>query len=93
MKSILPRNNISVEFGAMLSVSMVWCLSRGRTCQRNLPDTRERRLLQAAYLYQLGAEEMLLDVFDGLPGLEAAMKEIYPKTDVNVALCIKFTMR
>lgn len=34
-------------------------------------------------LYKRGAEEVLLGVFDGLPGLEAAMKEIYPKADVQ----------
>lgn len=34
-------------------------------------------------LYERGAEEVLLGVFDGLPGLEAAMKEIYPKADVQ----------
>lgn len=34
-------------------------------------------------LYERGAEEVLLGVFDGLPGLEAAMKEVYPKADVQ----------
>lgn len=34
-------------------------------------------------LYERGAKEILLGVFDGLPGLEAAMKEIYPKADVQ----------
>ncbi|WP_188634433.1 IS256 family transposase, partial [Lentibacillus kapialis] len=34
-------------------------------------------------LYERGVEEVLLGVFDGLPGLEAAMKEIYPKADVQ----------
>lgn len=34
-------------------------------------------------LYERGAEEILLGVFDGLPGLGAAMKEIYPKADVQ----------
>ena len=34
-------------------------------------------------LYERGAEEILLGVFDGLPGLEAAMKEVYPKADVQ----------
>lgn len=34
-------------------------------------------------LYDRGAEEVLLGVFDGLPGLEAAMKEVYPKADVQ----------
>jgi len=34
-------------------------------------------------LYNRGVEEVLLGVFDGLPGLEAAMKEIYPKADVQ----------
>lgn len=36
-----------------------------------------------ADLYERGAQEVLLGVFDGLPGLEAAMKEIYPKADVQ----------
>ncbi|MEF3331729.1 IS256 family transposase [Oceanobacillus oncorhynchi] len=34
-------------------------------------------------LYERGAKEVLLGVFDGLPGLEAAMKEVYPKADVQ----------
>lgn len=34
-------------------------------------------------IYERGAEEVLLGVFDGLPGLEEAMKEIYPKADVQ----------
>ncbi|WP_461183826.1 IS256 family transposase, partial [Virgibacillus kimchii] len=34
-------------------------------------------------LYKRGAEEVLLGVFDGLPGLEDAMKEVYPKADVQ----------
>lgn len=34
-------------------------------------------------LYERGVHEVLLGVFDGLPGLEAAMKEIYPKADVQ----------
>lgn len=34
-------------------------------------------------LYERGAKEILLGVFDGLPGLEAAMKEVYPKADVQ----------
>lgn len=34
-------------------------------------------------LYNRGIEEVLLGVFDGLPGLEEAMKEIYPKADVQ----------
>ncbi|MEW9678060.1 IS256 family transposase, partial [Lentibacillus sp. L22] len=34
-------------------------------------------------LYERGAEEVLLGVFDGLPGLETAMKEVYPKADVQ----------
>lgn len=36
-----------------------------------------------ADLYERGVQEVLLGVFDGLPGLEAAMKEIYPKADVQ----------
>ncbi|TXK66238.1 IS256 family transposase [Paenibacillus sp. N3.4] len=34
-------------------------------------------------LYRRGAEEVLLGVFDGLPGLENAFKEVYPKADVQ----------
>lgn len=34
-------------------------------------------------LYDHGAKEILLGIFDGLPGLEEAMKEIYPKADVQ----------
>lgn len=34
-------------------------------------------------LYDRGTEEILLGVFDGLPGLEASMKEMYPKADVQ----------
>jgi putative transposase len=34
-------------------------------------------------LYDRGVEEVLLGVFDGLPGLEEAMKSIYPKADVQ----------
>ncbi|WP_269411063.1 IS256 family transposase [Lentibacillus daqui] len=34
-------------------------------------------------LYERGAQEVLLGVFDGLPGLETAMKEVYPKADVQ----------
>lgn len=34
-------------------------------------------------LYDRGAKEILLGIFDGLPGLEEAMKEIYPKADVQ----------
>lgn len=34
-------------------------------------------------LHKRGAQEILLGVFDGLPGLEAAMKEVYPKADVQ----------
>lgn len=34
-------------------------------------------------LYDRGAQELLLGVFDGLPGLEAVMKEIYPKADAH----------
>lgn len=34
-------------------------------------------------LYDRGVEEVLLGVFDGLPGLEEAMKSVYPKADVQ----------
>lgn len=34
-------------------------------------------------LYNRGAEEVLLGVFDGLPGLDAAFKETYPQADVQ----------
>jgi putative transposase len=34
-------------------------------------------------LYTRGAEEVLLGVFDGLPGLDAAFRETYPKADVQ----------
>lgn len=34
-------------------------------------------------LYDRGAQEVLLGVFDGLPGLDAAFRETYPKADVQ----------
>lgn len=34
-------------------------------------------------LYRRGAEEVLLGVFDGLPGLDNAFKEVYPNADVQ----------
>ncbi|MDY7224730.1 IS256 family transposase, partial [Halalkalibacterium halodurans] len=34
-------------------------------------------------LYSRGLEEVLLGVFDGLAGLEEAMKAVYPKADVQ----------
>lgn len=34
-------------------------------------------------LYARGAKEVLLGVFDDLPGLDAAFREIYPKADVQ----------
>lgn len=34
-------------------------------------------------LYSRGATEVLLGVFDGLPGLDEAFREIYPKADVQ----------
>jgi putative transposase len=34
-------------------------------------------------LYSRGATEVLLGVFDGLPGLEDAFREVYPKADVQ----------
>lgn len=34
-------------------------------------------------LYRRGLEEVLLGVFDGLPGLEDAFKSVYPKADVQ----------
>lgn len=34
-------------------------------------------------LYNRGAQEVLLGVFDGLPGLDAAFRETYPKADVQ----------
>jgi putative transposase len=34
-------------------------------------------------LYTRGAHEVLLGVFDGLPGLEEAFKAVYPKADVQ----------
>lgn len=42
-------------------------------------------------LYRRGATEVLLGVFDGLPGLEEAFKETYPKADVQH--CITHKMR
>jgi putative transposase len=34
-------------------------------------------------LYKRDVKEVLLGVFDGLPGLEEAFKEVYPKADVQ----------
>lgn len=34
-------------------------------------------------LYNRGVQEVLLGVFDGLPGLDAAFRETYPKADVQ----------
>ncbi|KQB94177.1 transposase, partial [Geobacillus sp. PA-3] len=34
-------------------------------------------------LYKRGVKEVLLGVFDGLPGLEEAFKAVYPKADVQ----------
>jgi putative transposase len=34
-------------------------------------------------LYRRGAQEVLLGVFDNLPGLEDAFREVYPKADVQ----------
>jgi putative transposase len=34
-------------------------------------------------LYRRGAQEVLLGVFDGLPGLDDAFREVYPKADVQ----------
>ncbi|WP_343890549.1 IS256 family transposase, partial [Kribbella sandramycini] len=34
-------------------------------------------------IYRRGCEEVLLGIFDGLPGLEEAMKTIFPKADVQ----------
>jgi transposase-like protein len=34
-------------------------------------------------LYKRGAQEVLLGVFDGLPGLDDAFREVYPKADVQ----------
>jgi putative transposase len=34
-------------------------------------------------LYTRGVQEVLLGVFDGLPGLEEAFKSVYPKADVQ----------
>lgn len=42
-------------------------------------------------LYQRGAREVLLGVFDGLPGLEEAFRETYPKADVQH--CVVHKMR
>lgn len=42
-------------------------------------------------LYNRGATEVLLGVFDGLPGLETAFKETYPKADVQH--CVVHKMR
>ncbi|MNC34292.1 Transposase, Mutator family [compost metagenome] len=33
-------------------------------------------------IYDRGVQEVLLGVFDGLPGLDAAFRETYPKADV-----------
>ena len=35
------------------------------------------------HLYQRGVKEVLLGVFDGLPGLEEAFRAVYPKADVQ----------
>jgi len=40
-----------------------------------------REILQQ--LYKRGVKEVLLGVFDGLPGLEEAFKAVYPKADVQ----------
>jgi putative transposase len=40
-------------------------------------------------LYQRGAQEVLLGVFDGLPGLENAFRKAYPKADVQHCLVHK----
>ncbi|MFD2076970.1 IS256 family transposase [Geobacillus jurassicus] len=40
-----------------------------------------REILQN--LYQRGVKEVLLGVFDGLPGLEEAFRAVYPKADVQ----------
>ena len=40
-------------------------------------------------LYDRGVEEVLLGVFDGLPGLEEAMKFVYPKADVQRCVVLK----
>lgn len=42
-------------------------------------------------LHRRGAKEVLLGVFDGLPGLEEAFRETYPKADVQH--CITHKMR
>lgn len=42
-------------------------------------------------LHRRGAEEVLLGVFDGLPGLEEAFRETYPKADVQH--CVTHKMR
>ncbi|NRF96342.1 transposase, partial [Paenibacillus frigoriresistens] len=34
-------------------------------------------------LYRRGVQEVLLGVFDGLPGLDDAFREVYPKADVQ----------
>ncbi|SDH51894.1 putative transposase [Alteribacillus bidgolensis] len=34
-------------------------------------------------LYNRGVEEVILGIFDGLPGLEEAMKSVFPKADVQ----------
>lgn len=34
-------------------------------------------------LYRRGVQEVLLGVFDGLPGLEEAFRDVYPKADVQ----------
>jgi putative transposase len=40
-----------------------------------------REILQQ--LYKRGVKEVLLGVFDGLPGLEEVFKAVYPKADVQ----------
>ncbi|XEC94422.1 IS256 family transposase [Paenibacillus tarimensis] len=40
-------------------------------------------------LYRRGATEVLLGVFDGLPGLEEAFREVYPKADVQPCIVHK----
>src|SRR5699024_11292098 len=39
--------------------------------------------VQLYKLRQRGVEELLLGVFDGLSGLDAALKEVFPKADVQ----------
>jgi transposase-like protein len=43
-------------------------------------------------LYQRGLKEVLLGVFDGLPGLEEALRASIPKRTCSVVWCIRYAI-